>query len=219
MEVLRIPPGRFRMGDDQGPRNRRPAHEVTISRGFYVDRHEVTVRQFETVMGTGPKAIARLDEHPVVGVSWADADRYCRKVGGRLPTEAEWEYAARGGLAAKKYPWGDQEVCSSHGCLANFGGPHEGFSGTAPVGSFPSNRFGLCDMAGNAEEWVADWYDRRYYRRSPAVDPKGPDKGSYRVLRGGGFRSSPSALNVAERNFGDPKFWILDPGFRCVVDE
>jgi formylglycine-generating enzyme required for sulfatase activity len=205
-----------------------------------MDSHEITVGQFKRFLkqsGYRPEAVKRgwdinrlwnevkkwspTDEHPVVYVSWNDATAYAKWAGKRLPTEAEWEYAARGGRIGKRYPWGDDhKVARDYANYSGTGGKDkwEGWpnGGTAPVGSFEANGYGLYDMAGNVREWCADWYGPDYYSRSPAKNPPGPDTGTSRVLRGGGWLSGTFHLRVAYRGLNLPDNRGFNYGFRCV---
>ncbi len=173
--------------------------------------------------------ILRRMDHPVVHVSWDDAVAFARWAGKRLPTEAEWECAARGGLIQMQYPWGDQRTPGKQYMANAWQGwyPDEnlrldGYRGLAPVESFPPNRFGLHDMAGNVWEWCADWYGEEYYRRCAWRNPTGPSTGTQRVQRGGSFLSAPNrdqGIRVAVRSKQDPQATFEDVGFRCASDE
>jgi formylglycine-generating enzyme required for sulfatase activity len=218
--MVLVPAGEFVMGRDvQGDWS--PAHRVRIS-GFYLDRCEVTNAQYEAFCratgrklpmfwGTdGFRCGSKYPRHPVVGVSWDDAREYAEWRGKRLPTEAEWEYAARGGLAGMRYPNGNTLDSSQ----VNFARSLD--KSTVPVGSYAPNGYGLCDMIGNVVEWVADRYDADYYSRSPEQDPPGPDKGRFRVIRGGGWHSGPGCTAVDYRN-ALPRNWLdFNVGFRCA---
>ena len=157
----------------------------------------------------------RLKDHPMVKVTWDEALSYCAWAGGRLPTEAEWEYAARGGVDGVKYPWGHER---SHD-EANYwrSGGRDQWKYTAPVASFPANGYGLYDMAGNVYEWTADWYDAGYYARSPDLDPPGPANGRQRVARGGGGFINNKVLRTSARLSAYPNTRNVGLGFRCVL--
>ncbi len=171
--------------------------------------------------------IDALGEHPVVHVSWNDAQAYCAWAGRRLPTEAEWEYASRGGLVGAKYPWGDDEV-DAGGWRANifqgvFPGENtveDGYLTTAPVRSFAPNGYGLWQTVGNVWEWCADRYSPHYYRESPAENPTGPDQGEVRVMRGGSYLCHISYCNRyrnSARSQNTPDSSMGNAGFRTVA--
>jgi formylglycine-generating enzyme required for sulfatase activity len=226
--MVHVPRGDFTMGDDQGEEDERPQRRVMLQ-GFFIDRTEVPRRDYERCVTSGKcRAPARYPDatspvHPIVGVSWQDADAFCRYAGKRLPSEAEWEKAARG-TDGRRYPWGNAPDCAA----ANYGNfQGEGFcEGQNPgrpvaVGSHPSGRspFGAEDMAGNVWEWVADWYELGYYARAPRSDPKGPSSGEGRVLRGGACCSMFVLPRAPNRLRFIPTYRDADIGFRCALDE
>jgi formylglycine-generating enzyme required for sulfatase activity len=215
-----IPGGEFAMGvDSEGDHS--PMHVVRVD-SFYIDRTEVTNAQYHAFCKETDRHLPFFwgmegfhcgpdyHDHPVVGVSWSDARAYAEWAGKRLPTEAEWEYASRGGLVGKEYPLGDELQPSA----ANYVKSELG--GTAPVGSYPPNGFGLHDMAGNVAEWVHDWYAADYYSMSPNADPEGPEDGRFKVIRGGGWHSGPSCNRVYFRNAIPPNWLDFNVGFRCA---
>jgi serine/threonine-protein kinase len=252
--MVLIPAGEFQMGDhfNKGNDDERPVHTVYLD-AFYMDKYEVTnelYARFLNEYGRNEDEEGHMllnidssdclieyvdgryrpkegyERHPVVMVSWYGAVAYARWAGKRLPTEAEWEKAARGGLVGKRYPWGDEEPDGSQCNFADrrSGLPwaddsaDDGFERTSPVGSFPPNGYGLYDMAGNVWEWCADWYDKNYYSSSPRENPKGPDFGKYRVLRGGSWSGNPNGLRAACRDYFDPQYTTNCVGFRCAQD-
>ncbi len=176
--------------------------------------------------GPGSSMDGRRD-HPVVHVSWNDVVAFCDWAGGRLPTEAEWEFAARGGLEQRMYPWGDRlRPRGEHRCniwqgrFPERNTAADGFVGTAPATAYDPNGYGLYNMSGNVWEWCSDWWSTGF-SRSPRVDPRGPDSGSARVMRGGSYLCHASYCNryrVAARTSNTPDSTTGNVGFRCVRD-
>jgi len=244
-EMVRIPAGTFIMGSDR--KSDRNAYRVELPQrkvfldAYDIDKYEVTTVQYlKFVMATNrpPQVDWKFDggnfqetmaAHPIMHVTWYDADEYCRWAGKRLPTEAEWEKAARGDHDARIYPWGDEMAGLSR---SNFG--RSGLSG--PVRDRPErlllyppiisvfkyenavSPYGIFQMVGNVAEWVADWYDKDYYKSAPDRNPKGPDKGSHKGFRGGGWIDSTPTVRVSQRNGTDPKTSMNWLGFRCARD-
>jgi formylglycine-generating enzyme len=174
----------------------------------------------------GPQSnVDARSDHPVVHVSWFDADAYCRWAGTRLPTEAEWEYAARGGLVGAPFPWGaEREPAGRHrmnvwqGEFPRENTAADGWYGTAPVDTFAPNAYGLYNTTGNVWEWCADWFDPHYYAHSPAASPPGPPHGSHRVMRGGSYLCHESycrRYRVSARSGNEPDASTGNLGFRC----
>ena len=171
--------------------------------------------------------LSNRDSHPVVHVSWNDAMAFCRWSGQRLPTEAEWEYAARGGLEQKLYPWGDKlRPGGEHRCniwqgeFPKHDTADDGFAGTSPVDAFPPNGFKLYSITGNAWEWCADWFDPEFHRTAERNNPQGPPEGTARVMKGGSFLCHKSYCNryrVAARTSNTPDSSTSNIGFRCAL--
>ena len=224
--MVLIPVGSFEMGDHLDGRSDAPVHRVELD-AFYMDTHEVTVGQFRDFVNQsgynygGWESVAKYspgDAYPMVSLSWNDATAYAEWVGKRLPTEAEWEYAARGGLAGKRYPWGDEITHND----ANYNGTdgRDNWAFSAPVGSFEANGYGLYDMVGNVSEWCMDWYGEDYYSNSTAKNPLGPSMGHYRVVRGGNWNSDIHHLRLCSRYYyirHHPGIRAREYGFRCVL--
>jgi len=219
-------------GDGEMFKNAAPVHKVYLD-AFFIDKTEVPQEDYDKCVAAGKcKANQKSDgftgpRQPVVGVTWEDARSYCSWAGKRLPTEAEWEKAARG-TDGRMYPWGNEfdgkkanfcdKNCEFGWALKNW---DDGYAKTASVGSYPSGAspYGALDMAGNAWEWVGDWYQGDYYSNSPARNPKGPDTGRFRDLRGGGWGGSADDLRVSSRGAdGNPTSRDGTVGFRCAGD-
>ena len=217
MQFATIPAGSFMMGCSPGDAGcyaeEKPVHRVTITQPFEMSKFQLTQQDYEAVMNTNPSNF-KGSNLPVENVSWDDAQRFCEAVNGkrdgyryRLPTEAEWEYAARAGDPSSRY-----------GPLLQIAWFRDNSGGTThPVGEKQPNAFGLYDMLGNVWEWVQDWYGITYYSHKPDSDPKGPESGEYRVSRGGSWRGvvrGPS--RVSARYILKPNTRSMVVGFRCV---
>lgn len=196
----------------------RPVRTITVD-PFYLDTTEVTNEQYEAfckatrhkppfywIGGVPPAGAAKF---PVVNVSWDDAQAYAKWAGKRLPTEAEWERAARGLAEGATYPWGDRAATRKDARYNAVDGP-------GAVAQFPANAFGLFDMAGNAWEWCSDWYEQHYYAAAAENNPKGPETGLYRVIRGGSWADVPKYLTCAYRSWARQAERSPNIGFRCA---
>lgn len=228
MEIMFVASGEFIMGSDNGYENEGPAHTVYLD-DYWIDKTEVTNAMYYSCMQFGSCPSPTADgfyapkDHfkdpqkanlPIVFITWYNAQTYCEWAGRRLPTEAEWEKAARG-IDGRIYPWGNQEPSSK---LLNF--DKENFK-LMPVGSFPpgASPYGALDMAGNAWEWTADWYDESYYANSPTINPTGPVKGISRITRGGGYFQPADEVRTTFRSPIDPSASLsVDYSFRCAAD-
>jgi formylglycine-generating enzyme required for sulfatase activity len=234
--MVLIPAGKFWMGRadrmqqdalDVVPRARMddsPANNVYVE-AFYLDKYEVTnaeYARFLQLAGTRPpwhwvqgKIPDGQERLPANNVNWFEAAAYCKWAGKRLPTEAEWEKAARGGFDRKHFPWVGEQP-------SGFGAPLPAAVGrlnAAPVGSFPPNGYGLYDMMGNVMEWTNDWYEQNYYAFMPKENPQGPETGLYKSVRGGGWADGGGeVLSNWYRGFTDPEIRGLTIGMRCAKD-
>lgn len=215
-EMVLIPAGKFTMGGSPVQRmhpNEYPRHEVYLD-AFYIDKYEVTQRQYKEVMGDNPSLWIGSDL-PVDSPSWFEAKEYCEKVGKRLPTEAEWEKAAKGGRddmwagTSNREDFGEYVWCDDTGADIH----------TNPVGLKKPNGYGLYDMSGNVQEWVSDWFGENYYRTSPKENPRGPEHGVSRVLRGGNWDSHTPSVRTTFRYGHVPEIKHAINGFRCAKSE
>lgn len=213
------------MGSDDGLPDTHPMHRVHMST-YWLDKYEVMNREYRQCVDGGgcpfPKDRSSYDDlgradHPITNVTWTQARGYCHWRGKRLPTEAEWEKAARG-TDGRLYPWGNtEEVLKLRARAAE---QKRAKNGTEPVGSidFAVSPYGVADLILNVSEWVNDWYAEDFYRSSPARDPQGPVRGSFRVLRGGEPADRPLELRASYRGWDDMTYWGPSLGFRCAED-
>lgn len=257
--MMQIPAGNFQMGcepQDLCLGNERPKHEIYLST-YYIDVYEVTNVKYAAFLNAhgndcegyecadkdDPEirvhesggvwtADSGFEDHPMVEVSWFGANAFCAYYGGRLPTEAEWEKAAKGATEHYNYPWGDTWIPNA----ANYGENNDPWETgetpeTNPIGYYDGSDhdgayqtsdgrspYGLYDMAGNVEEWVNDWFDWDYYSVSPSTDPPGPMTGTDRIARGGGWGWVPWMLRSSYRHIYEPTIMYLVIGFRCARD-
>jgi formylglycine-generating enzyme required for sulfatase activity len=229
--MVLVPAGEFTMGSNGGRDHEKPEHRVYLD-AYYMDVYEVTIGQYEqfleeTSFDPPPMwttmAQPSYENRPVVNIDWKDANNYCKWAGKRLPTEAEWEKAARG-TDGRIYPWGNDPPNPQR---ANYGkAKWNNHDALVPVGQLQDGRspYGIYDLAGNVWEWVSDWYDPNYYATSPSKNPQGPESGKYKVLRGGSWdlaaedlRSSRRDLNVPSTpEYDSPAYRNFNSGFRCA---
>jgi formylglycine-generating enzyme required for sulfatase activity len=232
-----IPAGEFLMGTNDALPNERPEHKVGLD-SYAIDLYEVTIGRYAKFLKAADyaapplwddEAVQTAGDRPVVDVTWPDAEAYCKWAGKRLPTEAEWEKAARG-VDGRRWPWGNMQPFVD---IANY---NRGQWVSYPITLVPvtsgvvgmsirhglktggRSYYGLYHMAGNAAEWVADWYDREYYQKSPEKNPKGPNEGEKRVIRGGSWQDVPNGVRASMRLSAEPDFHDLTIGFRCATD-
>ncbi len=237
-----IPAGEFVMGNDEGAQHEKPERKVFLD-SYYIALHEVTNAEYHafwiadggensahTPVSYGDRLgaenwhkIARAKpKYPVVGVSWHDAAAYAKWAGKRLPTEAEWEKAARG-TDSRLWPWGNAFSLRIHGTKihANVWNGDDGYKdGAAPAGTYPTGAspYGVLDLAGNVWEWVADWYSESYYHWAPSQNPKGPERGGRRVVRGGSWANGAQLTQCSNRMGHYPAVGTSFIGFRLAMD-
>jgi len=229
--MANIPKASFTMGGNGGDEDETPGHTVSVS-PYSIDKTEVTFGQYDSCVTKGKCSPAHYDDgacfiwtnngfqnvrvpaslrnlqYPVVCVTWYQARQYCEYKGKKLPSEAQWEYAASAGKGSE-YAWGDQPPSQSHCPMPPVNHP-------AKVASYPANSFGLYDMTGNVWEWASDHYSPDYYSVSDNHDPMGPEVGQYRTIRGGGWYSNAKQLRVKNRHWFEPNYSEVSIGFRCA---
>ncbi len=204
----------FRMGSNDGGNDEKPVHPVTIN-DFYIGKYEVTQRQWRYVMGKNPSFFKDCDDCPVEQVSWNDVQEFIRKLNRksgknyRLPTEAEWEYAAKGGNKSRGFTYSGSNSIDDVAWYTN-----NSSAKTHPIGQKQSNELGLYDMSGNVLEWCNDWYGR--YLSKSQVNPKGASAGDYRVYRGGGWGYIPRSCRTSSRDRSSPGSHSFNLGFRLA---
>ncbi|TKB92519.1 MAG: trypsin-like serine protease [Nitrospira sp.] len=223
--MVLIPAGEFWMGTEDGPQDARPFHRVHLS-SYWFDQYEATnARYRQCVEGGGcpaPKDRQAFDEsqwmhHPVTNITWSQARSFCQWQGKRLPTEAEWEKAARG-TDGRRYPWGnDEEIAKRYMENRHL---RADANGAEPVGRqvATSSPYGVFDLIGSLSEWVKDWYAEDFYQTSPVRDPQGPPRGSFRVLRGGEWNEKSPHIQSSYRGWDDVTYWGPTLGVRCATD-
>lgn len=226
---VHVPAGSFVMGSAKGAADEGPEHKV-VGAAFDMDRFEVTNGRYRACVDAGKCAAPKLRsshlrngyfddvafaDYPVIFVDHGQAETFCKAEGGRLPTEAEWERAARGTDTPRTFPWGEK---APNCTLANMGGAGSCVGDTDRVGRRPegASPYGADDMAGNVWEWTSDWYDAKYYEKSASTDPKGPAEGKLKVMRGGCWVSGADSLRTTCRKAELPSTWAYNVGFRCV---
>jgi len=215
-DLIRIPGGEFLMGQADGRDEEKPVHQVVLA-PFRICRYPVTNAHWEQFRkATGREKLTYThDTAPAASVNWFDAMAFCKwlsaqwEVHVRLPAEAEWEFAARGGVEQQSYPWGPD---------ARQYQPERWRDGPEPVAQEEANGYGLFDMCQNVHEWCADWYDPGYYAVSPKENPRGPEHGKRRASRGGAWRHQIKCARCAARSSIPPEFRYADYGFRVAVD-
>jgi formylglycine-generating enzyme required for sulfatase activity len=222
MEMVWIPAGTFQQGavpgDERAQPDERPRRAVTLSKAYYLDETEVTVAMWKAYAAATGAAMPPLqdgttDAHPVHGITWDDAKAYATWAGAALPTEAQWERAAKGGHDDFVFPWGAADDVKRRNGALDF----DGFAGLAPVKTFPANDYGLHDVSGNVEEWCADGYEETAYAGGAVTDPTGPAAAvPTRVLRGGCAQSLRPALRVSSRGVGSHDIDPVNAGVRCA---
>ena len=213
-EMITVGGGTFEMGSNDGNENEKPVHKVTV-KNFHIARYEVTQAQWRAIIGTAPTDFARCDNAPEQNVSWDDVQDFIKKLNAktgkqyRLPTEAEWEYAARGGDKSRHYKYsGSDNILSVAWCRDN------SRSVTHPVGLKQANELGIYDMTGNVWEWCDDWYEDRYYTK----DPNTTDVSVVKVVRGGSWYSNPYCSRITYRDSFAPDGRSINIGFRLASD-
>jgi formylglycine-generating enzyme len=223
--LILIPAGPFFMGSETGQEDEKPIHRIELD-AFYIDKYEVTVSRYGRFLQAQSPDRPFLwkqategaqGQKPVIGVDWFDAKEYCEWVGRRLPTEAEWEKAARSD-DQRIYPWGNEPPTRAH---ANAGRrTWTGYGTLGAVGSHArgSSPYGVDDLAGNVWEWIADWYDQTYYASGAEKNPRGPKVGPLRVLRGGAWNDDAAVIRATNRAAYAPSARRNDVGFRCAMN-
>lgn len=213
-EMVRVPAGEFLRGSEEGEADERPQKKIYVDE-FLIDRYEVSNAQYAKCVAAKvcrkptPQQGFDAPDQPVYGLSWDMANTYCRWAGLRLPTEAEWEKAARG-TDGRKYPWGNEFPSSE---LATFSTKATSDVNSHPAGVSP---YGAYNMAGNVAEWVMDWYSPTYYASAPLKNPSGPAKGEKKILRGGSYFNAPNKLTTTYRLWENPKYNYPPYGVRCA---
>jgi eukaryotic-like serine/threonine-protein kinase len=244
VEIIYVPEGEFLMGsnydDNQAQDNEFPQHTVSLD-SFWIDQTEITNKKYALCIRDGNCELPsemnsytrevyftspQFENYPVIYVSWFQSSQYCSWAGRRLPTEAEWEFAARGS-DGRIYPWGTGTLAGTYLNFADinapfsyaYGGINDGYADTSPVGNYPqgASPYGVLDMSGNVWEWLGDWYDESYYSVSLENNPVGPTNGGERVLRGGSWSDSSRDVKVTRRLSFSPSTTHFAIGFRCAM--